>query len=136
MATPRFNGPCESKGFIASEDLAAYRLVMITAANNEGCEYPAAQFDACFGVTLHGADSGKPIDIGYSGIVLLQVDGNAANIVVGDSIVAHNDTGYGQKAAGGAAGLRKCVGVALAASTADGDVIPVLLSPHTAYFAS
>lgn len=136
MSTPRFNQPALVQGFTASEDLAAYRLVLITSGNTEGCEYPAAQFDPCVGVTLASADSGAPVDIAMGGIVLLQVDGNAANIVVGDSIVAHDGLGYGQKAAGGAAGLRACVGVALAASTADGDVIPVLLSPHKAYFAS
>lgn len=135
MATPRFNGPCQSKGFIAAEALEAYRLVLIPT-DTETCEYPAAQFDGCFGITLHSAAAGAMVDVAFSGIALLQVDGNAANIVAHDSIVAHNATGYGQKAAGGAAGLRKCVGTALAASTADDDVIPVLLSPHTAYFAS
>lgn len=135
MATPRFNGPTLSKGFIATEALAAHRLVLISS-NADACEYPAAQFDGCFGITLHAAALGEMVDVAFSGIALLQVDGNAANIVAHDSIVAHNDTGYGQKAAGGAAGLRKCIGVALSASTADGDVIPVQLCPHTAYFAA
>jgi predicted RecA/RadA family phage recombinase len=135
MATPRFNGPCTSKPFIAAEALEPYRLVLIST-NNEQCEYPAAQFDGCFGVTLHAAAAGEMVDVAFDGIALLQVDGAAANIVAFDSIVAHNDVGLGQKAAGGAAGLRKCIAVALSASTADNDVIPVRLSPHTAYFAS
>lgn len=136
MASPRFVNHKHIQGFVAGEDLAAYRVVIIKSSDAEQAEYPAAQFDYGFGVTAAAADSGKPVDVVVEGIALLQVDGNAANISVGDRLCVHNDTGYGQKVAGGAAGNRKTFATALAASTADGDVIPVLLSPGESYFAA
>lgn len=136
MSSSRFVNHTLVKGATASEALAAYRLVMITAADDEGVEYPAAINDPVIGVTASSAASGAPVDIVMAGIALVQVDGAASNIAVGDSICAHNDIGYGSKALGGAAGSRFCIGVALAASTADGDVIPVQISPHPRYFAA
>jgi hypothetical protein len=136
MSTPRFVNHKHIQGFTAAEDLAAYRCVIITASDSEQCEYPAAQYDYAFGVTAAAADSGKPVDVVIEGIALVTVDGNAANIAAGDRLCVHTATGYAQKVAGGAAGNRKTFGTALAASTADGDVIPVLLSPGDSYFAS
>ena len=136
MSSSRFVNHTLVKGFTASEALAAYRLVMVTAADDEGCEYPAAINDPVLGVTMASAASGAPVDIVMQGIALVQVDGAASNIVVGDSICAHNGTGYGSKALGGAAASRFCIGVALAASTADDDVIPVQISPHRQWFAA
>lgn len=137
MANRRFVNHKLVAGFTAkTEALAAYRLVIVTSSDDESCEYPAAEYDPCIGVTAAAAAQNEPVDVVLSGIALVQVDGNAANIAVGDSIVAHTATGYGRKAAGGAAGNRAAIGVAMAASTADDDVIPVLLSPHTVYFAS
>lgn len=137
MATPRFNGPHTIvKGFIATVALEANRLVIMSSSNS-GVEYPAAQFStAIIGVTLTAAAAGEMVDVCMAGICPLKVDGNAANIAVRDSIVAHDNTGFGQKAAGGAAGNRVCIAIALEASTADGDVIPVQVAPHLAYFAS
>lgn len=137
MSTPRFNGPhVITKGFKAKVAIEAYRLVIIDT-DAEQADYPAAQFStAIVGITMHSAAAGEMVDVCMSGICQLKVDGNAANIAVRDSIVAHDNTGLGQKAAGGAAGNRVCIGVALAASTADGDIIPVQVAPHLAYFAS
>lgn len=136
MASPRFTNHKHVQGFTAAEDLAAYRVVIIKSSDAEQAEYPAAQFDYVFGVTAAAADSGKPVDVVIEGIALVQVDGNAANISVGDRLCAHNDTGFAQKVAGGAAGNRKTFGTALAASTTDNDIIPVLLSQGESYFAS
>jgi hypothetical protein len=135
MATPRFQNHKHIQGFVAAENLAAYRCVTIST-DAEQCEYPAAQFDYCFGVTAAAAESGKPVDVVVEGIALVTVDGNAANIVAGDRLCVHDATGIAQKVAGGAAGNRKTFGTALAASTADGDVIPVLLCPGESYFAA
>lgn len=126
----------ETKTFIAHEALEAYRLVTLRSADTTRVEYPAAQFDFAVGITLHSAEAGKPVEVALGGYALLKVDGAASNIAVGDSICVHNDEGLGQEVAGGAAARRPCIGVALAASTADGDVISVLINHHSVYFAS
>lgn len=135
---PEFVRPGNSQGCRATQALAAYRLVKLVVSGSDiYADYPAAQFAWTFGITRHAATTaGDMVDIVYSGIALLQVDGNAANISIGDRITAHDSTGYGQKSAGGAAASRPCIGIALAASTADGDVIPVLISQHAEYFAA
>lgn len=120
---------------IAAEALEAHRLVILSS-DATNVEYPAAQFDAVYGITLHAAASGGEVAVAIGGVALLKVDGNAANIGKLDSICAHNDAGLGQAVAGGAAARRPCIGVAYAASTADGDIIPVRISPHSVYFAS
>lgn len=135
---PELNRPTDIMGARGTVALAAYRLVkLVVSGTDMYADYPAAQFAWTFGVTRHAiTTAGDMCDIIYGGIALVQVDGNAANIAIGDSITAHDATGYGQKAAGGAAATRPCIGVALAASTADGDIIPVRLSQHGVYFAA
>jgi hypothetical protein len=108
----------------ATEALAAHRLVIFTSGTTDAVEYPAAQYDYCFGVTLHAAAAGASVEVGVIGVFPVQVDGNAVAVVFGDSIGAHNDTGYGQDVVGAAS--RPFCAVALAGSTTDGDVIPCL----------
>lgn len=128
--------PNQRKSFIAAEALEAHRLVILKSSDPTQVEYPAAEFDVCIGITLHAAESGKSVDVALGGYALLEVDGNVANIALHDSIVSHTADGLGRKVAGGAAGNRACIGRALAASTADGDLIPVLITHHAEYFAS
>jgi hypothetical protein len=106
----------------ATEALAAHRLVIQTAALPGECEYPAAQYDAgIIGVTMHAAAAGEDVKIGKIGIFLVQVDGAAAGIALGDPLGVHNDTGYAQDVQGAAS--RPYVATAMAISSADGDVI-------------
>lgn len=121
---------------IAKVALEPYRLVRLDATDGNQVDYPAAEFGEVFGITMHAADAGEPVDVQVGGYALLKVDGNVANIASGDSIVAHTTDGLGRKVAGGAAGNRKCIGFACAASTADNDLISVEITKHLAYFAS
>lgn len=121
---------------IAKVALEAHRLVRLDATDTNLADYPSGQFGEVFGITLHAAEAGKPVDVAVGGFAMLKVDGNAVNIAAGDSIVAHTNDGLGQKAAGGAAGNRKCIGFACTSSTVDGDLISVRVAPHLAYFAS
>lgn len=116
--------------FVAGEAMGAYRLVINTGAttassDNETAEYPAAQYDWSVGITQHACSSGDLVRVRVFGTSLLQVDGGAANIAIGDGLTNHDATGYGQKAAGAAS--RPVIAQALKASTADGDIIPVLI---------
>ena len=135
--TPRFDGPQPIvKGFTAGEALDAHRVVIVST-DTQTCEYPAAQYDPVIGVTMHAAASGKPVDVCLFGICKVQVDGAAATITaLTTMLVTHGDTGYGQAAAGGAAGLRRTFGMALEGSTTDGDIISALITPGTNYYAS
>lgn len=128
--------PNQRKSFTASVDLEAHRLVAIDSTDSTQVGYPSAQFGECFGVTLHAAEAGEPVEVAVGGFAMLKVDGNASNIAIGDSLCAHDATGLGQKVAGGAAGNRKCIGFANAASTADGDLISIEVAKHLAYFAA
>ena len=106
---------------LATEALAAYRLIILST-DREFCEYPNAQYDpAVYGVTLHAVAIGKPVEIGIIGVFPVQVDGNAAAIVAGDPIGVHNDTGYGQDVQGAAS--RPYCASAETGTTVDGDII-------------
>lgn len=134
--TPRFDGPKLVKGFLATEAMDAYRCVVIST-DTDFCEYNAAQYDPIFGVTLHAVAINKPVDVVFSGIGLVQVDGAAAAITrLTTMLLAHNATGYAQASAGGAAGLRRVFGMALETSATDGDIIPFLFAQGTDYYAS
>lgn len=126
--------PNQRRTFTASTALEAHRLVTLTAGAEAA--YPAAQFGMAFGITLHAAEAGKPVEVAVGGYALLKVDGNASAIAIGDSICTHDTAGLGQKVAGGAAGNRHCIGFAASASTADGDLISVEVNKHLAYFAA
>lgn len=134
--SPELNFPERIIGRRATEVLAAYRVV-IFSTDTAYVEYPAAQFDFALGVTRTAAATiGDMVDVVLGGVCLVTVDGAAANIVAGDSLTTHDATGILQKHAGGAAARRPCIGIALASSTADGDVIPMLISHHSVYYAS
>lgn len=113
--------------FTATEALDAYCLVILST-DNEACEYPAAQYDWSYGITQHSAALGASIRVRILGHSLLKVDGAAANISIGDGLTNHDAVGYGQKAAGAAS--RPVIAQALKASTADGDVIPVIIARY------
>lgn len=82
------------------------------------------------GVTMASTSTDDTeIPVRVSGIAMLEVDGNAGAIDIGDSIVG-NATGQGVKAAAPDENQYKAIGYALAPSAADGDVIPVLIDRH------
>lgn len=128
MATYQ-NNPLLVENKIAAEDLEANRLVIIDPTTDTLVRYPENDHDTqLFGVTLEAAKNGKPVDIAVLGVVLLKVDGNAANIAFGDPISAHGTDGFGGKADTTADTTTEIIGKAMGASTADGDLIPVLLT--------
>jgi len=69
--------------------------------------------------------AGDKVNVCIGGWCKCKVDGNAANIAVGDYLISHA-TGVAQKAA--ATGYP--FAMAGAASTADGDIIPVCVGAH------
>lgn len=76
---------------------------------------------------LNGAvDGPKPLFVGYLGISKVQVDGNTDAIAVGDLLTC-DAAGKGISKGGLSTG-DIALGEALAASTADDDIIPVLLN--------
>lgn len=140
MSQYNYVKPLLVRGYIAAEDLAAYRLVIIKSTDPEQVEYPAAARDTqLVGITKHAASSGEPVDVVVYGYAKLAVDGNADNIAWGDSICAHDGTGLGMKTStSGGAGNVESIGFADGplTSTADGDVITVRIDKHLVYFAS
>lgn len=66
------------------------------------------------------------------GISKLEVNGNSINITAGDKLVATTG-GVGIPASEASDTEQWLIGIALAPSEADGDIIPVLLSTETLY---
>jgi hypothetical protein len=112
----------------ASEALAAYRLVIFSTDDSK-VEYPAAEFDACIGVTAHAAASGERVDVIVLGPARLRVDGNVANIAAGDLVVNHTADGLGRKVASTANTVYRPIGISLGAATVDGQDITVFVMP-------
>ena len=113
---------------IASEALAAYRIVIIST-DQTTCEYPAGSTDTqLMGITLHSAASGENVDICVFGPCLLEVNGNSTNIGWGDPVGAPTDAGIGAHLAATADLTSEYIGRAWGSSTADGDVIPVFVA--------
>jgi len=115
---------------IATEALAAHRLV-IFSTDDTAVEYPAAQFDAAYGVTMHEAALGEQVDVCILGPCLVKVDGNATNIVAMDKLTTHDAAGIAQKIGSTANTVYPYVGYALGAATADGALISVFVNPAT-----
>ncbi len=90
-----------------------------------------ANTDFPLGVTATSTSAAdKPATILLSGIVELNVDGNASAIDINDRLVS-NGSGQGVKAATASATAQQVLGYALAPSTAAGDIISVLIDRHT-----
>lgn len=115
--------------FNAEEALDAHVLV-IQGATDGGVQLPGAAPDTqVIGVTIAAAASGEDVDVCMFGPCLLRVDGNAANIAVGDWLEVHATTGYGGKRAlSDGTTFRELVGWALEASTADADEIAIFFT--------
>lgn len=108
----------------ATVALAAYRFVILSA-DIEACEYPAAQYAAAYGITMHAAAIGQAIEVAIYGQVPLQVD-NTSAISLYDLLCPYDGTtGKGMKAAGAAS--RPVRAYAVSAPTATGDIIDVIL---------
>lgn len=84
--------------------------------------YPAGAGGIIYGVSMHSAAAGEPIMIAKSGEFPVKVDGNTANIAIGDELIAEGTDGFARKTTGSPSMV---LGMAMAASTADGDVILV-----------
>jgi len=114
----------------AAEILAAKRLVIIDPTDTNEVRYPEADSDAqLIGITIDAAAAiNDMVQVCVMGFAELTVDGNAANIAIGDLIQAHDTAGYGRKVLAVAGTNYECIGFAMEASTADGDVISVQIA--------
>lgn len=117
------------KTFLAEGSAIGSGVIVIAGTANNQCKLPgAAEAAKNIGITISAAAAaGDPVDVCIIGIAKLKVNGNSPNIAFGDYISSHGTTGYGRQWTG--ANAKYGVGIALDASTADGDVIPVLLAP-------
>lgn len=114
--------------FKAAADLTTkqFYLVKLTAADTVGLG--AATSDTCIGVLQNKPNSTQAAQVRILGVTKAVSDGTTA-ISVGDKV--------GTSAAGKAVKVttqdRPIIGTALSASSADGTIISVLLSPNAQY---
>lgn len=130
--TTRLHTPQGIISKLADAALAtAYTLVKLKTTDPATVQQSGSG-EAIIGVLQDTATaSGKDVQVATGGISLLKVDGSGTPIAAGDFIMA-GASGIGVKLAGSAGTLRPVVGQAMAASTASGDLIPVLISIHVA----
>lgn len=111
--------------FIANEDLAENRIVIISTSDDTKVEYPAANADGkLLGITITAASSGQQVDVCTAGVALLKVDATT-DIAVNDWIINSDAVGQGEKIGSTAATRYPVIGLARKAATSDGEIIPV-----------
>jgi hypothetical protein len=124
----RSNSPIHIESFLAGEALLENRMVII-GSTDETVIYPTGDADTqLIGITLTAAASGAYVDVCMLGPCILKVDGNTANIVVGDPIMSLSTAGLGRKATATADVTTEIIGRALQASTAANDEISVFVN--------
>lgn len=116
-----------SQPYTTAEALLAYRAVNLTSAGL--AQYPNAATEPLLGVTVADVASGAIAEVRHLGTARLTVNGNSVNIAPGDWLVVTGTAGICVKWDTTADTTANAIGMALAPSTADGDVISVLLMP-------
>jgi hypothetical protein len=111
-----------TKAFVAEAAIAAYSIVKF-GAGDDAVLAGAAATDALIGVVEHIAPAiGERCDVTMAGI---------AEVKLGGTVVRGDDVTAGAAGVGVAgASTNRAIGYALASGVI-GDVIPVLLAPHT-----
>lgn len=126
---PRLNDPVLIKSFVAAEALLEKRMVIIDPTDDDSVRYPEADADTqLIGITLTAAASGAYVDVCMLGPCILSVDGNTANISIGDPIMALSTVGQGRKATTTADVTTNIIGWALEASTVADEEISVFVN--------
>lgn len=112
------------EGYVAGEDLSSHQFcIMIRSAANTLIHSTNAT-DLPVGILLNKPTSGEACEIKVSGPCKMKVDGNAADITGGMRLVPGAE-GVGHYSV---TNLYRQVAVAADDSTADGDIIAVILS--------
>ncbi|MBN1515524.1 DUF2190 family protein [Candidatus Sumerlaeota bacterium] len=119
-------------GFKCSDStISAYRFVTVDASNSTAAETVVALAGAgelALGVTYEStAAADRTVGVNLEGVCFLEVDGSGTAIAAGDRLKSDAD-GMGVKSA---ADGEEYGAIALAASSADGDVIPVMIARGT-----
>lgn len=115
-------GPIQA--FSAAEALTKERFVTLGASGVSLADNASARV---YTIAVDYASGDSSVKLYNRGQAYLEVNGNSSNIAVGDSLTATtNGIGIKTTTAGDWVGA-----IALEASTADGDVIPVEFVSHT-----
>lgn len=100
----------------------------VVTLNSGSIEAADAVAEIAFGVTPLPIDASGDGSVQVAGVALVTVNANSVNIALGDMLSPSTTAGVAIKHDG--VGTTTYLGQALRASTADGDVIPVLLFPR------
>jgi hypothetical protein len=134
MSVSSGNGLLDKAMKVSDASIARYKLVKGDQTNTTNAEpvvtVAGAETERLIGITQEATTAANQFAaIRLAGISKLQVDGNAAAIDIGDSICA-GTAGVGHKSTTADAAEQWAIGYALEPSTADGDVITVLIDRH------
>ena len=113
-------------GVTASADISAYQYCNVKLDAATTCVYSGAG-ERAVGVLLNEPESGEAADIMLVGVCMMVVDGNAGAISIGSYL----ESDAAGKGVATTTDTDELVGMALAASTAAGDIIPVVLMHGT-----
>jgi len=119
-----WGNPTLTKSFVAGAAVEKHRIVKFGGSDEE-VVHGAAATDLLIGVTAEiGAASGKRLDVHLAGIAEVE----AAGVIARGALVTANGSGQGVAAAPAQGANARVIGIALA-TTASGDIAPVLLTP-------
>lgn len=125
--TTRLHNPSGFITKVADAALStAFTLVKLKTTDPAAVQQSGAG-EAVFGILQDAVGAGKDATVATEGVSLCKVDGSGTAIAAGDYLMA-GAGGVAVKLAGAAGTLRPLVGQACAPSTANGDLIPVLLT--------
>jgi len=110
-------------GLTAASDLSSYQYCNVKMASATTVDMCGAN-ERGIGVLLNKPESGEAADVALYGIVMMVVDGNAGAITAGTSYLHSDAAGKGVATT---TDTHVLCGLALAGSSAAGDIIPVLL---------
>lgn len=110
-------------GLVATGDLSSKQYYVVKAASTAGAVKVATTpaTDPILGILQNDPESGEPAEVAYAGVVLAL----AENSVTFGSVLTCSSTGRVKTTTTDGA---EVVGYALKASTAAGDLIPVMLA--------
>lgn len=124
LSVPTVHG--QLAGVTASADLSSKQYYNVVQDAATTCAIAGADVQT-LGVLINEPESGEGADVVLFGTAKMIVDGNAAGIAVSDFLMT-DANGKGVLCNGDTENI---VGQALAASTADGDIIPVIVLSGT-----
>lgn len=120
------SAPIWDESWKAAADLSGKQFYCVKLGSTaNSVDVASAATDLCIGILQNKPTSGHGANVRHLGISKAVSDGSGTSIGIGDRVGPNSSGKIVKKATAD----YNCIGIALAASTADGTIIPVLMLP-------